>query len=56
MPGVPSPDMKFHVSGYYDVSKPGKYSAYVEVMDPTTGKWLRTKTVSFEIVASDQHP
>jgi hypothetical protein len=52
-PGM-SDDRRLQVSGYYDVSAPGKYSAYVEVEDPTSGKWLRTRTVKFEIVTEIQ--
>lgn len=48
MPGT-SEDRKIKVSELYDVSSPGKYTAYVEVMDPSSKKWVRTRTVKFEI-------
>jgi hypothetical protein len=37
---------------FYDLSAPGKYTAYVDVKDSLTGKRLRTNTAQFEIVAS----
>jgi hypothetical protein len=36
---------------FYDLSAPGKYTVYVDVRDPVSGKWLRTNTAQFEIVA-----
>jgi hypothetical protein len=48
-PGMASEDRRFIVATLYDVSEPGKYTAYVEVIDPTTKKWVRTKAVKFEV-------
>lgn len=39
---------------FYDLSAPGKYTAYVDVRDPISGKWLRTNTAQFEVVAPTQ--
>jgi hypothetical protein len=39
---------------FYDLSTPGKYTVYVDVKDPLTGKWLRTNTAQLEIVAPTQ--
>jgi hypothetical protein len=33
----------------YDLSTPGKYSAYAEVADPLSHVWLRTNTATFEM-------
>ena len=40
---------KYDVSGFYDIKSPGSYTVYMEVLDPVTHKWLRTKTVKFDI-------
>jgi hypothetical protein len=47
---------KFDLSAFYDLSKPGDYSVYLEIYDPAgpkdgSGRWLRTNTVKFEIKA-----
>ena len=43
----------FQLSSYYDLSKPGKYTVYLEVfVDPDN--WLRTNTLEFDIKASAQ--
>ena len=47
---------KYDLTAYYDLSKPGDYSVYIEIYDPTgpkdgSGHWLRTNTTKFEIVA-----
>ncbi|HYS43064.1 MAG TPA: hypothetical protein VEM32_03695 [Geobacteraceae bacterium] len=39
---------------YYDFTKPGKYSVYLEVYDQSTKLWVRTNTVQFEIQAPPQ--
>jgi hypothetical protein len=44
---------------FYDLSRPGKYTVYIELYDPMgpgdgSGVWLRTNTVQFEIVPSSQ--
>jgi hypothetical protein len=49
---------KFQLDYLYDLSVPGKYVVYVEVMDPSTlksstPKWLRTNTVEFTMQASN---
>ncbi len=40
---------KFQLAYLYDLSSPGKYKVYAEVVDPMTRKRLRTKTVTFEM-------
>ena len=42
---------KFELTYLYDLSAPGEYTAYAEVMDPSSHRWLRTKTVTFEMMA-----
>jgi hypothetical protein len=51
-------DRKYDLSLFYDLSKPGKYTVYIEVLDisaPETkrgaGLWVRSKAVPFEIQA-----
>ncbi|HEY6448646.1 MAG TPA: hypothetical protein VIY53_19480 [Acidobacteriaceae bacterium] len=45
---------KFELAYLYDLSAPGRYTAYAEVMDPSSRRWLRTKTVTFEMKAPPQ--
>ena len=60
--GVPaqSPYVReFDLGAYYDLSIPGKYSVYLEVVDrydPATkaAHWLRTNTAPFEISTPSQ--
>ena len=45
----------FNLLMYYNLSAPGKYSVYLEALDPSgpqdaSGLWLRTNTVLFEIL------
>ena len=47
-------DRKFQLDYLYDLSAPGKYTAYAEVMDPSSHRWLRAKTVTFEMTAPAQ--
>ena len=47
-------DRKFQLAYLYDLSAPGGYTAYAEVMDPSSHRWLRTKTVTFEMTAPAQ--
>lgn len=47
---------KYQLVYLYDLGVPGKYTVYVEVMDPSTQKsstpkWLRTNTVQFTMQA-----
>jgi len=47
---------RYDLAAYYDFSKPGEYSVYLELYDPTgpkngSGHWLRTNTVTFEMQA-----
>lgn len=35
----------------YDISAPGKYFVYAEVLDPVLHQWIRTKTLTFEVAA-----
>jgi hypothetical protein len=44
----------FELAYLYDLSTPGRYTAYAEVMDPLSHRWLRTKTVTFEMMAPAQ--
>jgi hypothetical protein len=53
-------DRKYDLSLFYDLSKPGKYTVYIEVLDisaPETkhgaGLWVRSKTVPFQIQAQN---
>jgi hypothetical protein len=41
----------FLVEYFYDLSAPGKYSAYVDIRDPVSGEWHPTKTLHFVIEA-----
>jgi hypothetical protein len=45
---------KFQLSYLYDLSTPGQYKVYAEVIDPTTRRRLRTNTVYFEMQAPAQ--
>jgi len=50
---------KFKLDYLYDLSMPGGYTVYVEVMDPSTEKsstqkWLRTNTVKLTMQASNR--
>ncbi|HEY1963785.1 MAG TPA: hypothetical protein VGG59_02595 [Acidobacteriaceae bacterium] len=47
-------DRKFQLAYLYDLSAPGKYTAYAEAMDPSSHRWLRTKSVTFEMTAPAQ--
>ena len=42
---------KFELTYLYDLSAPGSYTAYADVMDPSSHRWLRTKTVTFQMTA-----
>lgn len=51
--------LKFDLTAYYDLSKPGDYSVYLEIYDPAgpkngSGHWLRTNTANFKIQAPTQ--
>jgi hypothetical protein len=45
---------KIQLGYLYDLSVPGLYTVYAEVMDAPSQKWLRTKTIQFEIHAPTQ--
>jgi hypothetical protein len=45
---------KFKLTYFYDLAEPGNHSVYMDVMDPSSRKWLRTNTVRFEMQASTQ--
>jgi hypothetical protein len=47
-------DRKFDLTYLYDLSAPGRYTAYAEVLDPSSHRWLRTKTVTFEMTSPVQ--
>ena len=54
-----SSDRKYDLSLFYDLSKPGKYTVYIEVLDvsaPETqhgaGLWVRSETAQFEVEAA----
>ena len=44
---------EFELARYHDLSVLGAYTVYIEVYDES-GKWLRTNTAQFEIVAPTQ--
>jgi hypothetical protein len=49
----------YDLTYFYDLSKPGNYSVYLELYDPAgpkdgSGQWLRTNTAKFEIQAPTQ--
>jgi hypothetical protein len=46
-----SDENKIQLAYLYDLSAPGEYSVYAEVMDPSSQKWLRTNTVKFTVQA-----
>ena len=45
---------KFELTYLYDLSAPGEYTAYAEVMASSSHRWLHTKTVTFEMTAPAQ--
>lgn len=45
---------KFLLSHLYDLSAPGKYTVYAEVQDPISQGWLRTNSVTFQVVEPKQ--
>jgi hypothetical protein len=45
---------KYELSYFYDLSVPGKYTVYVDVVDPSSRQPLRTNTVRFEMVVPAQ--
>jgi hypothetical protein len=49
-----SDDLKFQLDYLYDLSAPGEYTVYAEVMDPYRQKWLRTNTAHFKVKAPIQ--
>jgi len=46
-----SDEHSFQLTYLYDLSEPGEYSVYAEVMDPYSHKLLRTNTVQFKVQA-----
>ena len=49
--------MKYDLSAFYDLSKPGKYTVYIEVLaafhaTAWKGDWMRSPMAHFEIVPS----
>jgi hypothetical protein len=48
-----SDDEKYDLSLLYDLNKPGKYTVYIEALDPTASKrnevWVRSQALQFEI-------
>jgi hypothetical protein len=49
-----SADVTYDLSRLYDLSKPGKYTVYIEAFDQTASKrnrvWVRSQTAQFEIL------
>lgn len=45
---------QYQLSFFFDLSAPGKHTAYMEVIDPSSRKWLRTNTVQFEMLPPSQ--
>ena len=45
--------MKYDLSRFYDFKEPGKYTVYIEVLDPKsdTGDWVRSPVATFELQA-----
>jgi hypothetical protein len=46
---------KFDLTVFYDLSQPGKYTAYLEVRDEA-GVWLRTNSVQFSVLPQSAQP
>lgn len=40
---------EFDLGYLYDLSAPGRYTARAEVLSPSSHRWLRTETVTFEM-------
>ena len=52
-------EQKYDLAAFYDLSKSGDYSVYLEIYDPAepkdgSGHWLRTNAVKFKMEASTQ--
>lgn len=45
---------KYELSYFYDISQPGKYKVYIDVVDPSSRKPLRTNTAKFEMLPTSQ--
>jgi hypothetical protein len=54
IPAGESSSHKYKLSYFYDLSASGNYTAYLEVMDPNSQKWLRTNTAKFEVQTQAQ--
>ena len=57
-PPIVQPDgsyvLKFDLAYLYDLSAPGVYTVYAEVLDPSSHRWLRTQTAKFEMISTPQ--
>ncbi len=42
---------KYQLAHFFDLSHQGQYTVYMEVMDPSSHKWLRTNSTKFEMQA-----
>jgi hypothetical protein len=42
-------DRRFSLFSLYELSSPGTYTAFAEVLDPKSQRWLRSKTVTFTL-------
>ena len=40
---------KYQLTHFFDLSHQGQYTVYMEVMDPSSHKWLRTNSAKFEM-------
>jgi hypothetical protein len=40
---------KYQLGYFFDLSHQGRYTVYMEVMDPSSHKWLRTNSAKFEM-------
>jgi hypothetical protein len=52
---IPAKDTSIHsyqLTHFFDLSHPGQYTVYMEVMDPRTQKIVRTNSAKFEIEVS----
>ena len=47
---------KYKLAHFFDLNDPGQYKVYMEVMDSSSHKWLRTNTANFEMQRADNSP
>ena len=49
IPAQDSSIHKYQLAYFFDLSLPGQYTVYMEVMDPSSHKWVRTNSTKFEM-------